>query len=127
MCQVLPCYGLLAEFLSLVSVGRKKARMSRAHLSCCLFNVLQIHPDAFDADFRTVESSFVHITGTSRGERHGLDFQKVRRKDVGCGEHHPSAAYVSEFTQALAGRWGGRIEMVESLPGLSGEQRRETS
>ena len=38
--------------------------------------VLGVYPNAFDANQGTVEGPFVHVTGTSRGDRSGADVQK---------------------------------------------------
>lgn len=111
-----PCYSLFTEFLSLVSNdGLMKRQGAKAHLRRRLEGVLGIHLDTLDTDLRTVESSLVHVTGASAGERYFIDFQKLKWKDVRRREPHYSAAYASEFTQTFPRSQARRIETVESL------------
>ena len=99
----------------LLATAEIKPGGSEIYLGRRLQNVLGVHPDTFDADVGTVKGSLVYIARTSRGERNGIDLQRLRRKSIGWWKDHPGAANCSELTQTFSRGWTERIEAIKGL------------
>ena len=81
----------------------------------CLWIPFGVHPNTFDGNPCAIEDPFVHITGTSRGERQATNTPKGSGKHVRYWEYCPCTAYSSEFAQTPLGSAACRIEFIESL------------
>ena len=97
MFQMFPYHSLLAECLRFSSVMAGGGG-GRTHFGSFLRTIPSIHPHAFDADSRSIESPPVHITMASRCERVGVDVQEMRRERVRRWESTSDATYAPELT-----------------------------